>query len=802
MTTKYKSFTLFVRTLLVVFIISSFYYAENSFFRNAPVSSIKDIQTLSVKPDSASNLFVLLIDGLAYRTAMDSTIMPNLNKLRRHSSYSKVKTTFEAYSSSAIRTAFSGSEQNSVFGVINNFAHQNTNIKSIFSDIKDAGLSAAVFSDGHFNQFGEVFTNKYHRDENENYFERDKEIPAEAIALFKQHKFDIVVAHYETTDWIGHEFGTLAPEYKNAHTTIDSTVGIIYNSLRPTDQLLIMGDHGLNELGEHKTGMDIPTYLSLTGKGYNKDVEFGTINIASIRDVIALSLGLSVNTYHSNITPVLPAFSLSIDSSVYSDSSDILEDQPSHIHFIFFLAHFVALFLIWVEINAGRSIKLIGYFAIVLVAFYFTTSFAIPILFVLEVGILFYLYRNRISETLLSRNFLVSSAPPFLFTIIIGLVPFSGTISTPLYFTIIFGLAVLGSLIMLTCSKTSYSQPNLLIAILFTVLAVVTPFLQKLGFIKHTSFALAIIFLALYPLIISFRRKTSFNSSVLLTILLLISVLLLSPYNWTSKVPLLFTPNNFFQIIIIYTIGISCKLFLYLKQGINIREIGFSLLSLGIVLIAELRALDTIFHLSEHLIFAGSVLLFSIIYVIAKKKSLAFYKNTALLTVFFLLLYHTIKVPIYQYFIFDLCLVCLIQLSHYVHHNSDKYAFNVANIIPVLGVIISASIFVIWTANGIEWRFLYEWYSSVTVEKNVIYFVPFIFAKLLIPLTIIKALKHKFNPLQVYDSQKVSLYLGTYFTVLVASYLLLSYSTSDIIFFKSVAEITGIQLLMVFGAKL
>tara|TARA_R110002096_G_scaffold329006_2_gene523009 strand:+ start:340 stop:2748 length:2409 start_codon:yes stop_codon:yes gene_type:complete len=802
MTTKYKSFTLFIRTLLVVFIISSFYFAEKSFFKNAPVSSTEDIQTLFVKPDSASNLFVLLIDGLAYRTAMDSTIMPNLNKLRRHSSYSKVKTTFEAYSSSAIRTAFSGSEQNSVFGVLNNFAHQKTNIKSIFSDINDAGLSAAVFSDGHFNQFGEVFIDKYHRDENENYFEKDKKIPAEAITLFNQHNFDVVVAHYETTDWIGHEFGTLLPEYKNAHTTIDSIVGDFYKSLRPTDKLLIMGDHGLNELGEHKTGMDLPTYLSLTGKSYNKDVEFGTINIASIRDVIALSLGLSVNTYHSNIDAVLPAFSMSIDSSEYSSSSDILKKQPNHIHFIFFLAHFVALFLIWIEINAGKSIKLIGYFSLALAAFYFTSSFAIPILLAIEVGILVYLYKKRISETLHSSSFLVNSVLPLCFAIIVGLFPFSGALNTPLFITINLGLVVLSALIMLAYSKTRYTQTDLLIAFLFTLLAVATPFLQKTGFIKHTSFSLGIILLALYPLIISMKSKTSFNSKGLLTVLILISVLLISPYNWTSKVPLLFTPDNFFQIISIYTIGILCKLYLYLKKGTNFREIGFSFFSLGIVLIAELRALDTIFYLPEHIIFAGSVLLFLVIYVVAKKKSQSFYQNTALLTVLFLLLYHTIKVPIYQYFIFDLCLIYLIKISNYFHQNSNKYAFNVANVIPILGVIISASVFVIWTANGIEWRFLYEWFSSVTVEKNVIYFVPFIFAKLLIPLSIIKVLIHKFNPLQAYNSQKVSLYLGTYFTVLVASYLVLSYSTNDIIFFKTVAEITGIQLLMVFGAKL
>ena len=798
---KHTFFTLFIRALLVVFIISSFYFTETTFFKSPQVNSIEDIQTLSVKPDSTSNLFILLIDGLAYRTAMDSTIMPTLNKLRSISSYSKVKTTFEAYSSSAIRTAFSGSEQNSVFGVINNFAHKKTNIKSIFSDIKDAGLSAAVLSDGHFNQFGDVFTNKYHRGENEDYYEKDKEVPDEAIALFKKHTFDVVVAHYETTDWVGHEFGTLAPEYKNAHTTIDSLVGVIYNSLRPTDKLLIMGDHGLNELGEHKTGMDLPTYLSLTGKGYNKNVEFGTINIASIRDVIALSLGLGVNTYHSNIDAVLPAFSDSVASPKYNANSDILENQPKHIHFILFLAHFVALFLVWVEINASRSIKLISYFSIALTAFYFTSSFAIPILLAIEIGILVYLYRNRISEALHSSRFLVSSALPLCIAVLVGLIPFSRALNTPMYFAIILSLIVLSALIMFGYSKTRYSQTNLLIALLFTLLAVATPFLQKAGFIKHTSFALAIILLALYPLINSIQSKTNFNSKGLLAVLILISALLISPYSWTSKVPALFTPDNFFQIIFIYTIGIICKLYLYLKKGTNIREIGFSFLSLGIVLIAELRALDTIFYLPEHIIYAVSISLFSIIYVIAKKKSQSFYQNTALLTVLFLILYHTIKVPIYQYFIFDLCLVYLIQFSNYLHKHSEKYGFNVANLLPLLGVIISASVFVIWTANGIEWRFLYEWFSSVTVEKNVAYFVPFIFAKLLIPLLIIKILVYRFNPLQTYDSQKVSLYLGTYLTVLVASYLVFSYSTNDVIFFKTVAEITGIQLLMVFGAK-
>ena len=132
------------------------------------VSGLALVDELSAPPSAAApddpkldsalargRVFVLVIDSLRYETAIAAELMPELTALRAQSTFARVTPTRDAVTVPCLRAAFTGRDRTRVFGFVENFLKGNAGLESIFTALAGVGRSAAVYSDGAFDQFGD-----------------------------------------------------------------------------------------------------------------------------------------------------------------------------------------------------------------------------------------------------------------------------------------------------------------------------------------------------------------------------------------------------------------------------------------------------------------------------------------------------------------------------------------------------------------------------------------------------------------------------------------------------------------------
>lgn len=238
---------------------------------------------------------VLLVDGLRYETAADPQMMPALSRLRAAGASGKVETVFEGFSIPAIRAALSGKAETQLMNAIRNFHFTALPTESVFLDARTAGKTALVIGDEPFTQFGPYFERRLPAGQFPDMYASDRVRPAIALAAYAAESQDLVVCHYESGDWIGHEFGIHRREYAAEFLAIDSVVARFAAARRPGDYLFVFGDHGHNETGEHKTGLYIPTFGLFIGPDITPGIVFPSLQITNIRLLLSHALGIQLH---------------------------------------------------------------------------------------------------------------------------------------------------------------------------------------------------------------------------------------------------------------------------------------------------------------------------------------------------------------------------------------------------------------------------------------------------------------------------------------------------------------------------
>ncbi len=238
----------------------------------------------------------LIFDGLRLETALDTTLMPNLQALRRRGAHAELETVYEGFSVPAIRAAFSGIARTSLFSVVQNFHHADLGVESVFSQLRDRNRRSAVMDYGHFKQFGNVYDDLHPEPlPGEDMYARDRRGFDSTLAWYAGGRYDLVVGHYESTDWVAHQHGIFAAEYATEYRVADSLIGVAARALAPGDHLVVFGDHGHNATGEHKTGMDIPSVVVAVGPAFRSGHDMGVLPISNLRYLFAAALGLPVH---------------------------------------------------------------------------------------------------------------------------------------------------------------------------------------------------------------------------------------------------------------------------------------------------------------------------------------------------------------------------------------------------------------------------------------------------------------------------------------------------------------------------
>jgi hypothetical protein len=231
-------------------------------------------------------VFILLLDSLRYETAIAPELMPHLSRLRSSGVWARVNASYNAITVPCLRAAFTGHDDVSVLGFVQNFLRGDAAIESCFSQFAAAGLRTAAFSDGSFDQFGAAIgpsftsTLSLHSPGVEDH---DDEAVRRALALFHEGTHAMVIVHVRYTDYAAHQYGVGAPGYRRDFQRADRLVALANAAVAPADTLVIMGDHGHSPEGAHTLGQDVPTFALYRGPRFARGHDLGTIPLMSHR---------------------------------------------------------------------------------------------------------------------------------------------------------------------------------------------------------------------------------------------------------------------------------------------------------------------------------------------------------------------------------------------------------------------------------------------------------------------------------------------------------------------------------------
>lgn len=82
--------------------------------------------------------------------------------------------------------------------------------------------------------------------------------------LDEKAQWDVLILHYLGLDHIGHKGGALSPFMHDKHKEMDDVIKQIYNKVTDNTLIVVMGDHGMNDLGNHGGSSDSETSSALT----------------------------------------------------------------------------------------------------------------------------------------------------------------------------------------------------------------------------------------------------------------------------------------------------------------------------------------------------------------------------------------------------------------------------------------------------------------------------------------------------------------------------------------------------------
>ena len=329
---------LFLSVALLLGAATSLLVADN--INNPPARA--DLGFVRVDSTRKSHVLILLVDSWRHETALDSAMMPAVNRLSRDGASGKLETVFEGFSIPAIRSAFSGSAPTQLMNLIRNFRFRALPIESAFLDASRIGKQSLVIGDEPFTQFGSFLEKRMPVGAGLDMYGLDALRPAMALDAYQSGRYDLVVCHYETADWRAHEVGVHSPIYQSAFSKVDSTIADFARALHPGDYLLVFGDHGHNDRGEHKTGIYIPAHGLFIGPDIRAGVIFPSLPIGDVRFILDHALGIELRTSQAQaarLSTFLPLETAAASSATEQGAAAGISHSPrDYILFIVFLA--------------------------------------------------------------------------------------------------------------------------------------------------------------------------------------------------------------------------------------------------------------------------------------------------------------------------------------------------------------------------------------------------------------------------------------------------------------------------------
>lgn len=210
----------------------------------------------------ATRLLIYWIDSLADIEAENPQLMPNLQ--RRMASQPVLRGPAQACADAVTVPCFTamitGVDRFSMFSLGRNFGPQTGALEgSVLRELQSRGHRVGYAGEPMFEHVVAGVDYKYIRTI------PDTQAIAEGLEQLDRERLDLLIVHLRETDEISHRFGPSHSSYKEGLRNVDAAIDAAFAQLRPTDHLMIIGDHGHTPDGRHFAGLEVPTYAALFG---------------------------------------------------------------------------------------------------------------------------------------------------------------------------------------------------------------------------------------------------------------------------------------------------------------------------------------------------------------------------------------------------------------------------------------------------------------------------------------------------------------------------------------------------------
>ena len=249
---------------------------------------------------AARRVVFVLIDGLRIDTALDTQVMPYLDKIRRQGAWAVMNSRPASYSQTGFASLFTGAWPEISDGPLLNLDPPELyswTQDNLFSAAVRAGLKVAV--SGH--PYNEIIIPQgavtvYYSDPDGTYTADQKRVEA-AIPWLQDSNTGFIFIHLNQVDWAGHhEGGPRDPRWNQAARRADDLLGEIAAQLDLSkDTLFVTSDHGHISTGGHGGHEEIVLKepFALVGAGVRPG-DYGHVNMVDVAPTLAALMGLNL----------------------------------------------------------------------------------------------------------------------------------------------------------------------------------------------------------------------------------------------------------------------------------------------------------------------------------------------------------------------------------------------------------------------------------------------------------------------------------------------------------------------------
>jgi len=807
-------------------------------------------------------MYILLVDTLRYETAIDPDLMPNLIGLQNKSTYGYMRNSIDAVTVPSVKAAFTGVDGFSLFNVVENFKKGNV-IPSVFTQLNQEGVSISCYTDITFRIFDHDITDYNELDRRnwkiDDYRKIEQEAIDDSMEDYIEREHDLVIMHLLIPHDINHRYGPDHADFPGAFRSADETIKRLDELIPDDEYLLVMGDHGHTDSGRHQYGLDVPTYYSIRGPGFEKNNEL-PIAITDIRFLVSWAMGVPLPEDYSsgrypdalNSTGPLPeGFAeeyISLDHPRNIQSKVLSGNMAEYAVTIIHLGVLISLFLMYTySDNTFTTIpiwKELGGFLSAL--FLFVPSY-LPLSGILGIcmggavmasflynragnpklnrrnlkltalsmgGTLFFLLWGYLWVIYVSHNMPRYDMPKIFWPafLLIGLVITNKKgpqIATWVVFLIPFFLLF----------PTSYSYgwigsmgPALILWACFywwsihrasSIERISSVTKRGFGKLEKTGGRIKSLFISINA--IRKEKKKILGRFLIPIIFVGILFSLMRGINYQFRYWVL--QWWLFPFALLAVIGLAAKFVLFMRSSNSKAAHAWVSSIVLIVFFFEMRFIDVGKYV--YIVILSLMILTWLAFRKSRYFSLPalerfndadrkYIRNAMMLAFLSLLYYYTIRAPVRYYIWADMLMAAIFLAASFLKKYVErKQAESGYTFIAILSLMVGGWVTLAWGLHNLEWFFLYDWFPETVLETYLIFFMPFIVARFMLPVLMIRtSLSDVFQNKKVFTQDRVFVLAGLKLLSIIMIFYGTGYDSTSELFFDGVQE-SAIWMIMI-----